>query len=351
MHTFIVNIYAMCWTLAHCTLIFVYRNKRNKGKMKLYDFISRFPNEDACKEHFLVVRKKNGVKCPKCGCEHNTYLPSRTKFECKDCGCRFSLRSGTALEGSKLPYRYWFIAIHLLTATKHTFSSSEIQRQLGHKRYQPIWEMVHKIRSVMGKRDAEYNLAGYVELDEGFFTTEKPKNMAKYSRARKAKVMVMAESSPVVNPKPNAKVKKIGHIKMLVVPDVKMETLFSVAENNIYEDAVITMDASHNHSMIEDKYDCICEKCISQWDVDELLPWVHTTISNAKSLLLDTYHGIKEEFLQEYLSEFCYKFNRRYFGEGLFDRVIDICVLYNTEFHHRPYRKARIVNVSDEMAA
>lgn len=38
MHTFIVNIYAMCWTLAHCTLIFVYRNKRNKGKNETIRF-------------------------------------------------------------------------------------------------------------------------------------------------------------------------------------------------------------------------------------------------------------------------------------------------------------------------
>ena len=319
--------------------------------MKLYDFISRFPNEEACKQHFIEQRKKQGVRCPKCGCIHCTYLPSRTKFECKECGCRFSLRSGTVLHGSKLPFRYWFIAMHLLTATKHTFSSSEIQRQLGHKRYQPIWEMVHKLRDVMGKRDAEYNLAGYVELDEGFFTTEKPKDRKKFSKERKAKVMVMAESVPVHNPKPNKKVKKVGHIKMLVVPNLKKETLFEVAENSINIDSIITMDASHNHSKIEEIYDYISEKCPTQKDVDELLPWVHTTISNAKSLLLDTYHGIKEEYLQEYLNEFCYKFNRRYFGEGLFDRLMSICVMYDNGFNHRPYIKTKKTGISIDMAA
>lgn len=45
------------------------------------------------------------------------------------------------MPGSKLSLMYWFTAIHLLTATKKTFSAKEIQRQLGHKRYQPIWEM------------------------------------------------------------------------------------------------------------------------------------------------------------------------------------------------------------------
>lgn len=72
------------------------------------------------------------------------------------------------MHGSKLPFKYWFIAMHLLTATKHSFSALELQRQLGHKRYQPIWEMIHKLRSIMGMRDGKYTLKGDIEIDEGF---------------------------------------------------------------------------------------------------------------------------------------------------------------------------------------
>lgn len=53
-----------------------------------------------------------------------------------------------------------------MTATKKTFSALEMQRQLGHKRYQPIWEMMHKLRSVTGIRDDRYKLQDTVELDE-----------------------------------------------------------------------------------------------------------------------------------------------------------------------------------------
>ncbi|MFT6808778.1 MAG: hypothetical protein ACJA01_002009, partial [Saprospiraceae bacterium] len=28
-----------------------------------------------------------------------------------------------------------------------------MQRQIGHKRYEPIWFMMHKIRAAMGQRD------------------------------------------------------------------------------------------------------------------------------------------------------------------------------------------------------
>ena len=44
-------------------------------------------------------------------------------------------------------------------------------------------------------------------------------------------------------------------------------------------------------------------------------------ISNAKRTLLGMYHKIKGKYLQLYLDEFCYKLNRRYFGNKLFDRL------------------------------
>ena len=106
------------------------------------------------------------------------------------------------MHGSNLPLRYWFIAIHLLTATKKTISAKEMQRQLGHKRYQPIWEMMHKLRSVMGLRDAKYKLSGEFELDEGYFSiksnlSEEEKLKRGIGSQNKAKVLVMVESQDV----------------------------------------------------------------------------------------------------------------------------------------------------------
>ncbi len=80
------------------------------------------------------------------------------------------------MENSKLPFRYRFIAMHLPAATGNTFSAMEVQRQPGHRRYQPIWEMVHKLRDVMGKRDGKYTLKGNVGIDKGFLSTEVPED-------------------------------------------------------------------------------------------------------------------------------------------------------------------------------
>lgn len=50
------------------------------------------------------------------------------------------------------------------------------------------------------------------------------------------------------------------------------------------------------------------------------LKWPHASISNLKSDLRK-YRMVSEIKLQNYLDEFCYKLNRRYFRERLFDRL------------------------------
>ncbi|RRD69344.1 IS1595 family transposase, partial [Tannerella forsythia] len=50
---------------------------------------------------------------------------------------------------------------------------------------------------------------------------------------------------------------------------------------------------------------------------------------------INTFHDIKPEFLQNYLDEFCYKFNRRYGGEALFGRLLVACVTYRNKFRYK----------------
>lgn len=311
--------------------------------MKLFEFERHFPDEESCRERFRQQRLREGVVCPKCGCVHHYWKSDKQMFQCKECGCRQSLRAHTVMHGSKLPFRYWFVAMHLLTATKHSFSAAEIQRQLGHRRYQPIWELVHKLRSIMGKRDDKYTLKGDIEIDEGFFTTEIPADEKEQPLKRgagsqaKTKVLVIAESAEVENPKKGRKPKSVGHIKMVVIPNQKASTIDAIASKVIDPASSLVSDDTKSHVHFKDMFTEHKSLVVDPKDIGKVLPWVHIAISNAKTLFADLYHGVKREFLQEYLNEFCYKFNRRYFGEDLFDRLLMIGASYRSDFEHRTY--------------
>ena len=56
------------------------------------------------------------------------------------------------------------------------------------------------------------------------------------------------------------------------------------------------------------------------------------------------HHGIKPEFLQEYLNEFCYKFNRIKIPFDPLDRLLAITVANRSGFANRTYAKKLCVN-------
>lgn len=69
---------------------------------------------------------------------------------------------------SHTPLLTWFWAIFLVAHDKRGVSTTFIARELE-LTYPTAWLLLHKIRKAMGDRDANYQLAGLVELDEAFF--------------------------------------------------------------------------------------------------------------------------------------------------------------------------------------
>lgn len=296
--------------------------------MSIIDYYKHYPDEESCKLKFKAVRDKEGVTCKKCGCLEHYWKQDKWSYECKKCRFRTSLRSGTIMQSSKLPFQYWFIAMHLLTATKKSFSAKEMQRQLGHKRYEPIWAMMHKIRSVMGLRDDGYVLGGAIELDEGFFETvdrdrdkDAPNKRGRGSQ-KQTTVLVMVESKDNPgNTNKHRPGKKVKYLKMKVIKNLRSETLNKKIETGVDPGTHVTTDNFSSYKKISPTIDHTAYK-VRAADVNKVLPWVHKAISNAKRLLLDVHHRIDDDFLQNYLNEFCYKFNRRYFGTQMMERLL-----------------------------
>lgn len=297
--------------------------------MKLLDFYKIYPTEKSCKKEFKAYREREGILCKKCKNTTHYWKNKREQWECKKCSYRTTLKSGTVMHNSKLSFQYWFIAMAFITSTKKSFSAKEIQRQIGHNRYQPIWEMMHKLRSVMGLRDDQYMLTNEVELDDGFFETvditrdyTKPLKRGRGSE-KQTTVLVSTESKKIDS---NQFVKKynkdtrLGFVKMKVVNTLKKEELNTKVKQMITEGSIIKTDGSNSYNDFKDNY--IHEpEVVEKQEASKLLPWVHTIISNAKKLFLDTHHRIDNDFLQNYLNEFCFKLNRRYF-KSIFNRLL-----------------------------
>lgn len=312
--------------------------------MNLLKFFEKYPDESSCIEGFKNKRLEMGVVCKKCQHTKHYFRKTDLKFQCKKCGSRISLRSGTVMENTNLPFQYWMICIELMTLSKKSFSALEMQRMLGHKRYEPIWFMMHKIRRIMSIRDEKYKLKGCIEFDEGFFervdnkefiiekkkseNLENPeKNPKKRGRGseRQANVLVMVESEPSIKaPKPGKPNRKVGYLKMVVMEDLKAKSINKEVEKLVEKTVSVLTDGYTGYSKLKEKiahHHIVVEP--NKTKSEKVFPWVNRTISNAKKVLLGIHHNcVNQQYVQNYLDEFCYKFNRRYFGDKLSDRLL-----------------------------
>ncbi len=315
--------------------------------MNLLNFNDRFPTEKSCRDYLRLRREDEGVVCNECGNDKHYWIESKCNWRCTICRSSTNLRAGTIMEKSKLSVRVWFMTIHLMTSTKKAFSALEMQRQLGLKRYEPVWYMMQKVRVTMGKRDAKYKLKGHIETDDAYFeivdlpevdtlghkkesgrvvnTDGKEDGEQKRGRGSKKqlRVLVMVESE--LNPdqtKPYKKKRSMGYVKMITMDNLKIAGINYEVGKAIDANATLITDGMPGFARLKDvvsqhKYSIVPKK-----EAGKTLPWVHTVISNAKRLFLGIHHSIGKDYLQNYLNEYCYKLNRRNFQSDLFDRMI-----------------------------
>ncbi len=98
-------------------------------------FLQRYPTDADSEEWFVQQRRPSGVRCPFCGSRNvQTGCRHAMPYQCREQACgrkRFSTKSRSVMEGSKLGYRTWLVAMFLLSTNLKGVSSMKLHRDLG----------------------------------------------------------------------------------------------------------------------------------------------------------------------------------------------------------------------------
>jgi Transposase zinc-ribbon domain/Transposase IS116/IS110/IS902 family len=127
-----------------------------------------YPDEDACRRAWFAWRWPEGFKCPRCAGSTYCEIRGRQLLQCRQCRHQTSLIAGTVLQGTKLPMRVWFRAMHLLAQGKKGLSNIELGRRLGIST-NAAWRVQHKLMQAMIERDRRYKLGAggpRIEIDD-----------------------------------------------------------------------------------------------------------------------------------------------------------------------------------------
>lgn len=288
-------------------------------EMNLKEFMDRFQTEEDCRDHFFHLRWPDGFKCPKCGHEEYWLISGRNLYQCRGCDHQASLTAGTLLHRSRTGLREWFMAVFLFTHDKRGISATQLSRTLGVS-YDTAWLMLHKLREAMGTRDEEYLLKGIVEMDDAFFGA--PSEEGKRGRGTDKTPAIIAVSLDEDG--------KPEYVKIEVVESVDGATVVKTAQAMAEPGSVIRTDGLPSYRALEKEDYEHQPEVFDPETRPEHLRWLHVIVSNLKAFIAGTYHGLDKKHLQRYFNEFCYRFNRRRFGNQLFNRLLSVCASMKT---------------------
>jgi transposase-like protein len=131
------------------------------------EFQRRFPDHAACRDYLFACRWPDGFRCPACGSERASELARRSLWQCSRCHHQVSITAGTVLHKTRTPIHLWFWAAYLTSTGTPGISALQLQRQLGLKRYETAWMMLHKLRRAMVAPERS-PLSGLIEVDDAY---------------------------------------------------------------------------------------------------------------------------------------------------------------------------------------
>lgn len=287
-------------------------------QMKFCRILNELDSEEKARA-WVWLAKFDGKEfiCPLCSNE--TYWQHHKNpeiRECKKCHFEVRLKANTIFQKSKTPLLIWLRTICLVTQGKRGISALELQTDLGMKSYGTAWILLHKIREALRQRDDTYKLKDVIELDGAVF--------GKRQTGNQLEVLVAVETKDWIDQRGRRK-SKAGFAKVLVAKETK-EDAQKFVDKTIEKNSMVNTDASPSLIHLEN-VDVDYQVVGSDPEIlDHWLPWIHKFISNAKSWIVGTHHGVEAKYLNRYLSEYTFRFNRRHNPDSLFFRALGACV-------------------------
>jgi transposase-like protein len=296
------------------------------------EFMQQFPNDEACLEHLWRTRHSpdgEHAHCPKCDQERRfkryKTTQRRQSWTCTACGHHVHPTAGTIFAKSSTSLHLWFYAMYLMASTKCGISAKHLGRELG-VHYETAWRMFNKIRNEVMAQDTE-QLSGEVEADETF-VGGKPRES---DRRRRAKLGWNAQTD-YWNRKAIVfgAVERGGRIRAEVVPDSRASTVVPRAQQYILPGSMVFTDeffayerlgkTGYTHRRIKHKARIYVEGNVHTQTIDGFF-------GNMKSGIRGNYHAVSHKWLQGYVNEYVWRYNRRDDRRAMFIDLVEAAAL------------------------
>jgi transposase-like protein len=288
--------------------------------MTFDEFLQRFPSNDACLEDLKQRFYPDGTECPKCGKPSRFYrIKERSAYSCQFCGRHVYPTSNTIFHKSTVSLQLWYYAIFLMASTRCGISAKQLEREIGVSNKTAL-RMFKQIRTILNDAD-ERPLSGKVEVDETG-VGGKPRASQRMNRKEAAHWRNDPKNKTTVM----GMVERGGQVRAFVVPDRTAPTLMGKIREYVLPDSMIYTDELRLYSGVGREFKGHKRIKHSQRiyvDGDVTTNAIEGYFALAKNGIRGVYHSVSAKYLQLYLDEYSFRYNRRESATPMFWAMLD----------------------------
>jgi hypothetical protein len=279
-------------------------------------FNAHFKDEDDCRQYLFEQKWKDGYMCRKCGSDEHVKGRTRFHLRCQSCGYDESVTAHTLFHKIKVPLVAAFGIVFRLTVRKKGMSTVELSKEYNINQ-KSAWLFKRKAQEAM-KSSCKYPLNGKVEVNE--FMIGGPEEKRRGRSKGDKKLIVLAVEK--------VKGDKIGRAYAQVIEEASGACFRPFFEQHIDKDeARVKTDGWKGYLPLQSEFE-ITQKASAK---GKNFKGLHAVIMNVKGWLRGIHHKCSGKFMNGYLDEFFFRFNRRNHLGTIFHKLIERMV------DHTPY--------------
>ena len=282
--------------------------KNHRKGITFKQLLRKFPTDAKAEEWIVKQRWARGVCCPHCGsvnvqtgCQHKT-MP----FRCREriCAKRFSTKTGTVMEGSKIGYQDWIVAAFLVMTSLKSVSSMKLHRDLGITQ-KSAWFLAQRLRAALSEDSKLFS--GPVEVDETYLGGKR-KNM---SNTKRKELADMGRGPVGKTAVVGAKDRATNQVTATVIQSTDAETLQGFVKDHADRQATVYTDAATAYESLPFDHDTV-KHSLSEYVKGEVpTNGIESRWSLLKRAHTGTFHKLSPQHLDRYVQEFAGRHNLR----------------------------------------